>query len=180
MIDADKGRVPARTSTPSNASTSRAPGGGTDGSYRGSGFRIQRTDDDRNACPDDTRLLCGNLRERVSQVLFMIKGNRRNGGRYWFHAVGGIQPPAQPHFKDRELDTRAPEHVEGHGGGHFEERGRCLQRAGGEERLHVPSHPFDGGHHRAGVYGLPVNGEPLFKVNEMRRGVPAHAQAGRP
>ena len=97
----------------------------------------------------------------------------------WGYDVGGVEPAAQPDFDHRDLDARAPKHLEGHGRGGFEEGRRdrqptLLPQPFGQ-RQHVVRH----GVQRRGVDLLAADDEALGQVAQVRRDIARRTHARR-
>ena len=91
--------------------------------------------------------------------------------------VRGVEPAAEPHFEDGDLDSRAPEQLERDRRGDLEERGLHLQPAVRAQAVDDVTHIRNGGDQGVPAHGPAVDDEPLRDVDQMRRRVARRAMA---
>ena len=83
---------------------------------------IRFADDHRNALFDDPRLLRGDLLERVAQQGRVFQPDVGDDAQDRHDDVRGVEPSPEPRLDHGHLDIALREVIEGHRGGHFEER----------------------------------------------------------
>ena len=94
------------------------------GDGAGRPFVVLRIGHHRAPRLDDARLLSRNSRRAVAQQGRMVEPDARDDGHLGrADDVGGIQAPAQPHFKHHDVAPRSSEVHQGHGGHKLELRG---------------------------------------------------------
>ncbi len=69
---------------------------------------------------EDRRLLPGDLPDRGPEVRLVVERHSGDDRHLGVHDVGGIQPPAESHLDDGDVDTRRGARLKGDRGGHLE------------------------------------------------------------
>ncbi len=93
------------------------------------GLRMLLGEDCRNVGLQNSGLLGRNLLDRVAEKYLMVEIDRRNHAQLRHHDVGGIQPPAQPHFQHSRVHLLGREDHKRHGGHGLKVRRMHVKRA---------------------------------------------------
>ena len=126
----------------------RAPHGNRE--RRGAGFehalrfRPLAREDGRRAGLQNAGLFSGDRLQAAAQVNLVVEVDGGDDAQLGFDHVGGVQPPAQPHFEHRDFGF-ARERLQRHGGDGFEIGGVKINGAAAQQLFHRGVDAVEGG-----------------------------------
>ena len=142
-------------------------------------LRLDNPADHRHSRLDDPRLLPRDCRQRVSQLLRMVKADAGDDRDRRLADIGRIEPSTQADFQHGCLNLMTLKVQHGHGRDDFEERGPRLALG----RATIKG--FDGWSEKIdqcrkflGLARLAIDGHPLFNPLEVWRGKQARSVSG--
>ena len=86
------------------------------------GLRPHHRTHDGHSGLDDAGFFPGDFLDGMAEEIFVVEIDRRDDGDFRRDDIRGIEPAAQAHFIDREIDALLGEDEKRHGGDAFEER----------------------------------------------------------